>query len=149
MITNLVAIKSAFATFISSMHVGSWQSFWYRAYDSISNNLSNNVEPNIKSDNDGETKQMAINAANYKDQHLEILYLSSLCKHICLSREQYNSILLSIWLLQKMVESTESIWKGGLPFWKAWILMLGSPIALLGRELLVEETVLYPAWTKK
>ena len=83
------------------MHGGSRRSFWYHVYNSTSDDPSNNVEPNIKSEDDDETIQRAINAANYKEQHLEILHLSSLHKHTYLSCEHYNNMLLSIGLLQK------------------------------------------------
>lgn len=100
MITDALPIRSAFAALISSMHLGSRQSFWYRVDDRTSDGPSN-VQPNIKPGDDDETKQKAIKDADSKKQQLKILNLSSLCQQTSLLREQYHNMLLTIGLLSK------------------------------------------------
>ena len=95
MITDALPIRSAFAAFISSMHLGSRQSFWYRVDDRTSDDPSN-VQPNIKPGDDDETKQKAIKDADTKKQQLKILNLSSLCQQTSLLRVQHHNMLLTI-----------------------------------------------------
>ena len=97
MITDPLPIATAFAAFLSSMHVGSQRSFWYRVDDRTADDPTN-VEPDIQPDDDPEN---AINAANIKKQHLQILNLTSLRKQTCLPRQQYQNMLITIGLLQK------------------------------------------------
>ena len=100
MITDPLPITTAFAAFLSSMHVGSRRSFWYHVDDRTADDPTN-VKPDIQPDDDPDLTKNAINAANIKKQHLEILNLTSLRKQTCLPREQYHNMLLTIGLLQK------------------------------------------------
>ena len=100
MITDPLPIVTAFVAFLSSMHVGSRRSFWYRVDDRTADDPTN-VEPDIQPDDDPEVTKNAINAANIEKQHLEILNLTSLRKQTCLPHEQYHNMLLTIGLLLK------------------------------------------------